>query len=570
MGILFLFTSLNVYCSRGSNCANALTEGRNSNIVTDGELLVMKKIHNHFVLSICIAFVVAVFLSSCTKKEKPSAPDTIAPSVCRIFSFDTTRVLIEFDESIKIEDARDTLNYTIMSYETLAVHNVDVGPLRKRCVLMTAHQESTLYDITIENIEDLSGNKLKDTLLTFLGMGMAVDSIVPMLTIYDPSPGDTMFGFEYFSVNASDNYEVKTVKFYLNDSLAGEDYGFPYYTILDVRNLPEGSTASLWASAEDFAANIGYSETLDVFIGYHPTFPYVVIDTIGSAVYPARMDVTTDGSRVFYAKMPSYPYSTSSCLMVIYTDTHTDDVMVSLDPAFPIYYLDVYGNDFVYFTHGTSFSIFDIVLEQVTSTRDIGGAAQGIVRSSGEKLYIARRSTNEVLVYSLQTNSIIDSISVPGEPTSLAIDTVHNELYVALHDESIVAIIDAQADSLSDTVSISGEAFEMQFSPDFSTVYISEIFANSIAIIETATHTVINEISPPGLTYPKGIAVTNDGEHLYVTGMTNRVFVLNTFDFSTEWTFNIGHTPYAIVLTPLNSKLYVTCSGSAEIYCIGY
>ncbi len=400
--------------------------------------------HYNKILFVSVLFAVTTTgIIGCMKKKKPAGPDTTPPQVRAVFSFDTTRVLVEFTEAVDTLGAADTLNYGIVSYETLAVHHVDIDPMRKRCVLMTAHQESTLYDITIENIEDLSGNKLKDTLVTFLGMGMAVDSIAPLLTIYDPSAGDTMFGFEYFSGNASDNYAVKTVKFYLNDSLAGEDYGFPYYTIFDVRHLPEGSTASLWASAEDFAANIGYSETLDVFIGYHPTFPYVVIDTIGSAAYPARMDVTADGSGVFYAKLPLYPYSTSSCLMVIYTDTHTDDVMVSLDPALPIYYLDVYGNDFVYFTHGTSFSIFDIVLEEVTSSRDIGGTAQGIVRSSGEKLYIARRSTNEVLVYSLQTNSIIDSIPVPGEPTSLAIDTVQNELYVALHDESIVAIIDA-------------------------------------------------------------------------------------------------------------------------------
>jgi DNA-binding beta-propeller fold protein YncE len=518
---------------------------------------------------IIFLFFIAVF-TGCTKKQKAAGPDTTPPVVQAVFAFDTTRVLVEFNEVIDSSSAADTLHYRIMSYETLAVHNVDIDPMKKRCVLMTAHQESTHYDITIEDIMDVSGNRLEDTVVTFLGIGMAVDSIAPTLTIYDPSSGDTMYGFEYFSVNASDNFWVKTVKFYLNDSLAGEDYDFPYYAIVDVRDLPEGSMASLWATAEDFAANVGFSDTLEVFIGYHPDFPYVVIDTIPTAVYPARMDVTADGSKVFFARLPSYPYTTTSCLMVIYTDTNMDEVMVSLDPPVPIYYLDVYGNDFVYFTHGTGFSVFDIGLEQVISTTDIGGAAQGIVRSSGDKLYISRRSTNEVLVYSLQTNAFVDSIPVPGEPTALAVDTLNSEVYVALYSQPLVAILDTQGDSLVDSVSLSGEAFEIQFSPDFSTAYISEIFDHSIGIVETATHSLIDEISPSGLTNPKGMAVTNDGEYLFVASMSNRVYVINTFDYSEEWTFSIGQSPYAATLTPSNDKLYVTCSVSFEVYCIGF
>ncbi len=506
----------------------------------------------------------------CAKKEKAVGPDTVPPEVRTVFSFDTTRVLVEFTEAVDSASASDTLNYEIESYEMLAVHHVDVDPMGKRCVLMTAHQESTSYHIAFKNIEDISGNSLKDTVVSFLGIGMAVDSIIPTLTIYDPSSGDTMYGFEYFSVNASDNFAVKTVRFFLNDSLAGEDGDFPFYAIIDVRSLPEGSTASLYAAAEDFGANIGYSETLDVFIGHHPDFPYVVIDTLETAIYPEHIDVTEDGSKVFYARLPSYPYTTTSCLMVIYTDTNTDEVMVSLDPPLPIYYLDVYGDDFVYFTHGTSFSIFDIGLQQVVSTTDIGGAAQGIARGAGEKLYIARRSTQEIMVYSLQSNSFIDSTSVAGEPTALMVDPVHGELYVALIDTGMVAIIDTQTDSLIDTIFLSGEAFEVQFSPDYSRAYISEIFDHSIAVVQTATHAVIDEISPSGLNRPKGMAISNDGMYLFVTSLTNRLYVYSTLDYSTVWDFDIGHMPYGVVLTPLNDKLYVTCSSSAEVYCIGY
>lgn len=522
-----------------------------------------------FLVGFLSLFAIGGFMG-CAKRDKPIGPDTTPPEVRTVFSFDTTRVLVEFSEAVDAASALNSLNYIIESYETLAVRDAHIDPMRKRCVLATAPQESVPYDITIRNIPDVSGNVLQDTTITFLGIGMAVDSIAPTVTIYDPSSGDTMYGFEYFSVNASDNFAVKTVTFYVNGCSVGVDTDFPFYSVIDVRALPEGCFASLWASAEDFGANIGYSETLEVFIGYHPDFPYVVIDTIETDAYPAKIDVTEDGSRVFYARLPSYPYTTTSCLMVIYTDTNTDEVMVSLDPPLPIYYLDVYGDGFVYFTHGTSFSVFDIALQQVVSTTDIGGAAQGIVRAPGERLYIARRSTNEILAYSLQSNSFTDSISVCGEPTALGIDPAHGELYVALNDTGMVAIIDTESGSVIDTILLSGEVFEIQFSPDFSTAYFSEIFEHTIAVVQTTTHTVLNEISPSGLTHPKGMAVSDDGAYLFVTSMTNRLYVYSTVDYSTVWTFNIGHTPYGTALTPSNDRIYVTCSGSYEVYCIGY
>ncbi len=513
--------------------------------------------------------IILSLLSGCSN-EKPTLPDTEPPKVENVFSFDTTRVLISFDEKIKRSLALDTLNYIISSYETLGIHLVNIDPMNKNCILVTARQESTMYRIDVRNIEDRTGNRIKDTTLTFQGIGLPLDSIPPTAHIIEPVENDTLYGFEYFSVIASDNTTgIKKVLFYLNDSLIGEDTTFPYFNIMDVRNIAEGSTAEIYATCEDFGRNRGYSETLSVSIGYHPPFPYVAIDTIKTGHIPFRMDITRDGKKIFFAKNPLYPYSTTSKLVMLDTETNYSEPKVSLDPAVPIYFLDVFENNLVYFTHNNCFSIYDITLEQVTETVDIGGSAQGIVRASNDNLYIARTSRNDIVVFDIQGNSISDSIPLPGAPAALAVDTLHNELYACLVEDNLVSVVDLNIDTVITNISIQ-DPFEVIFSPDFTRAYISEMSNNSVGIIDAINHSVISKISPQGLDLPKGLAITEDGEYLFVSSMINNVFVVNTTDYSVRWKFDLGYYPVSLVFTTFDERLYVICQGSCEIYCIGY
>ncbi|TES90545.1 MAG: hypothetical protein E3J87_09815, partial [Candidatus Cloacimonadota bacterium] len=207
------------------------------------------------VLSVVNFFLLAILLSACTKKDKPLPPDTSPPLVKQVASLDTTKLLISFNESVNPELAAETMNYLITSYETLDVHFVEIDPMKMNCILTTEPQESTFYEIDIRNIEDLNGNKINDTTFTFLGIGVQVDSFPPTLTIIEPIEGDTLYGFEYFAVNAWDNTGVKKVSFFINDSLIETDKDFPYYCILDVRSLGEGEVYTFYATAEDYSAN---------------------------------------------------------------------------------------------------------------------------------------------------------------------------------------------------------------------------------------------------------------------------------------------------------------------------
>lgn len=524
--------------------------------------------HYFSVLSVVIFFLLAILLSACSKKDKPLPPDTTPPLVKQVASLDTTKLLISFNESVNPELAVETMNYLITSYETLDVHLVDIDPMKMNCILITEPQESTFYEIDIRNIEDLNGNKINDTILTFLGIGVQVDSFPPTLIITSPADGDTLYGFIYVSVNATDNTGVKKVSFFIGDSLFEIDKYSPYFCILDVRGLQEGEVYKLYASAEDYSANVGYSESLDVFIGLHPPFPYVVIDTIYTDKYLSRADITDDGRKLFFLQHHKPEQPSIDDLVILDTETNSIERKIHFFTGRSVF-LDVFENTWVYFTSGNSFAIYDIFSNQISETVDIGGQPQGIVRSNTEKLYIARNSKQDVLVYSLQTNCIIDSIPLPGGPTAMAIDMLHKEVYACLFSENLITVIDIEGDTSIAHISISGKPWEVVFSSSYDRAYVSELDNNSIGVIETSSHTLLDEISPSGLMHPKGMAITDNGEYLFVTCSSNKVLVINTFDYSVEWSFVLWLYPFFAIFTPSDDRIYVVCTDS-RIFCIGY
>ncbi len=505
--------------------------------------------------------IIIILLSACTKKDKPLPPDTSPPYIKSIVSLDTTKLLVSFNETLNDSQAIDTMNYIITSYETLDVHLVNIDPMKMNCILITEPQESTFYEINIRDIEDISGNRIKDTTLTFFGIGVQVDSFAPSVRVIDPVEGDTLYGFEYISVNATDNTGVKRVSFFINDSLIETDKYFPYYCILDVRDFQEGEIYKVYATAEDYSANIGFSDTLNVFIGFHPSFPYVIIDTIYTARIPFRADITEDGTKLFFVQVDSGGHD----LVMLNTETNSIERTTRFFTG-TSYFLDVFENNQVYFTTGSSFAIYDIFLNQIIETIDVGGCPQGIVRSNNEKLYIARNSKQDVLIYSLQASSIVDSIPLSGDPTALAIDTVHKEVYVCLYAQNLISVIDIEWNTVIATISISGRPWELLFSPGYEMAYVSELDNNSVGIIETSTHTLLDEISPYGLSHPKGMSITDNGDHLFV-GSDYKVLVINTFDYSVEWNIDVGMYPYSAVFTPSFERLYIVCMDK-RIFCI--
>jgi DNA-binding beta-propeller fold protein YncE len=522
-------------------------------------------------LFLLVSFVLLIF--GCSKDQSSVGPDSSPPIVKSVISYDTTRVFVSFSEPVEPVSATDSLNYRITSYETLTINHVDICPSHDKCILITTAQESIYYDISITSIVDESGNRMRDTLLSFLGTGLEMDTTSPVVNIFFPYEGDTLYGFVYVAGNSNDNLATKSVSFFLNDSLIGVDYTFPYFCVLDCRPLVEGGTYRLSAVGEDYGRNYGYSDTINVVAGFHPPFPYVILDTIftTSDMKPLLLDMTDDGARLICNQVPKgWGNIVPSEVVSIQTATNTIEHIEQVWPISPVNHLDVVGNNTVYLTSGSSVWIYDIAMQQVTELVEAGGSPQGVICVGNDRLYASRLTKQDVLVYSLTGDSIVDSIPVTGSPGAVALDSIHNVIYVCLTTVPRIEIIDVNSNMLVDSILLSDVPWEVCFSPACDRAYASEKNSSLIAVIDAESHTMLNELAISGLQYPKGIAVTADGAYVYATSAFTEFFVLDATSYEVKWQFELGSFPYDCRFNYADNTVYVTCEGDARIFYIGY
>jgi len=103
----------------------------------------------------------------------------------------------------------------------------------------------------------------------------------------------------------------------------------------------------------------------------------------------------------------------------------------------------------------------------------------------------------------------------------------------------------------------------VEATPDNKYVLAANWCSYTVSVISVEKNKVVKTIKIGR--YPRGIAVSNDSKHAYVAEMGgNRIHVINLEDF-TITQIPIGSNPRAIVLSPDNTKMYVTMNLSGKV-----
>lgn len=103
----------------------------------------------------------------------------------------------------------------------------------------------------------------------------------------------------------------------------------------------------------------------------------------------------------------------------------------------------------------------------------------------------------------------------------------------------------------------------VEVTPDNKYILVSNWCSYDLKIISVATQKTVKSLKIGR--YPRGIAVSNDSKTAYVAEMGgSRIHVINLEDFSISY-IPIGVTPRAIVLSPDNTKMYVTLNFSGKV-----
>ena len=103
----------------------------------------------------------------------------------------------------------------------------------------------------------------------------------------------------------------------------------------------------------------------------------------------------------------------------------------------------------------------------------------------------------------------------------------------------------------------------VEATPDNKYVLAANWCSYTVSIISVAAQKVVKTIKIGR--YPRGIAISNDSKFAYVAEMGgNRIHVINLEDFTITH-IPIGSNPRAIVLSPDNTKMYVTMNLSGKV-----
>jgi YVTN family beta-propeller protein len=103
----------------------------------------------------------------------------------------------------------------------------------------------------------------------------------------------------------------------------------------------------------------------------------------------------------------------------------------------------------------------------------------------------------------------------------------------------------------------------VEVTPDNKYVLAANWCSYTVSIISVDAQKVVKTIKIGR--YPRGIAISNDSKLAYVAEMGgNRIHVINLEDFTVSY-IPIGSNPRAIVLSPDNTKMYVTMNLSGKV-----
>ena len=158
-----------------------------------------------------------------------------------------------------------------------------------------------------------------------------------------------------------------------------------------------------------------------------------------------------------------------------------------------------------------------------------------IVLSRNDRLVFAVNPHNDtVSVLRTDTNAVVSTIAVGQEPRSVAVDPTSTFAYVANAAGSDVSVIkidnpspDGFAASVLKTIKTGAEPWNIVISPDGKRVFVANSGQDTISVINAKTNNLIGNVdlrdslcnAPDRSRHfqPRGLAVTQDNQQLYVT-----------------------------------------------------
>lgn len=147
----------------------------------------------------------------------------------------------------------------------------------------------------------------------------------------------------------------------------------------------------------------------------------------------------------------------------------------------------------------------------------------------------------EVSVVDLETDRVVDTIDVPGNPSEVAVNRKTNTVYVASDiscspdcwPRGHLSMIDGSSNEIVSTIRVGLSPSSVAVNPRTNRVFVANYNSENISVVDGAKNKVMSVVDPQ-LGYPTDLAVNPRTNRLYVTG-GEVMTVLDMSDQSIVW-----------------------------------
>jgi YVTN family beta-propeller protein len=285
--------------------------------------------------------------------------------------------------------------------------------------------------------------------------------------------------------------------------------------------------------------------------------------------YPESICISRDGSLAYVTN----PYNNVVSLVDLATASVLGTIVVGHSPS------DVVANparNEAYCINRDSGSVSVIDSNETDPGSAVIGSfttasspERGLVSPDGRYLFASCVGGDSITVIDLDTGSQITQspIAVGTDPSGMAV--ANNKLYVANTWDNNVSVIDIDPGSatrwtkLAYNIPVQNSPSDMASRTDGVYVYVANSGSESISVINTPTDTVVATLSVGD--YPNRVA-TSEGV-LYITNFTgSNVSMVNANSNQVlSSTFSVGNYPIGIAVSPDGEKIYVVNNGNESV-----
>jgi YVTN family beta-propeller protein len=141
-----------------------------------------------------------------------------------------------------------------------------------------------------------------------------------------------------------------------------------------------------------------------------------------------------------------------------------------------------------------------------------------VADKAGKNLYIAESTAGQIAVFDVKSNKVTSVISLPANPSDVAISRNQSHLYVTCGGSAgKVCVVDLKTKTVVDSISVGHTPSAVVVSPNGKTLYVCNQFDNNVSVVDVRTKKEVARIAVER--EPVAEAVTPNAKLLFVANL---------------------------------------------------